>query len=175
MCTNSEMMVTTRSIMTLRPSTSVPTLMSWSPTSNHVTDVSTGCTGSSASVATSACASSGLEAASATVGGRPFSSLTCCAQPVADTTARTRQRPNAAKLMLTALRMSSIDMSTITPLRRASTPYTPMANSAAPRSRNSFRSTALLLPRQDDRAHEGGEEQDRHDLERNEVGGEDGV
>ena len=46
------------------------------------------------------------------------------------------RRRSATRLMLTALRISSIDISTSTPLRRASTPYTPIENRTAPRRRN---------------------------------------
>ena len=44
-------------------------------------------------------------------------------------------RAKAIRLRLTALRISSTDISTITALRRAITPYTPMQNSTAPRRR----------------------------------------
>src|SRR5437764_12422736 len=84
-------------------------------------------------------------------------------------------KPKAMKLMLTALRISSIDMRTSTPFFRASTPYTPMANKAAPRRRHWLSSTGSVPPCQDDGADEGGEEKHRHDLERDEVGREDGV
>src|SRR3954468_6324986 len=78
-----------------------------------------------------------------------------------------RKAPKATRLMLTALRISSIDISTSTPLRRASTPYTPVQNRKAARNRNSFRYTAPSVPsRDDDGADQGGEEEHRHDLER---------
>src|SRR6266850_242508 len=51
--------------------------------------------------------------------------------------------------MLTALRISSTDISTNTPLRRASTPYTPVQNRKAARKRNSFRYTAPSVPSRD--------------------------
>src|SRR3954447_18157181 len=82
--------------------------------------------------------------------------------------------PNASRLMLTAFRMSSIDIRTSTPLRRASTPYTPMQNNAAPSSRNWLISTSVPS-RQDDGADERSEEQQRHGLERHQVGAEDRV
>src|SRR4051812_47837526 len=86
--------------------------------------------------------------------------------------------PKATRLRFTALRMSSMDMSTITPFRRASTPYTPMANSAAARKRNWLRNIGLpssVPPGQDDGADEGGEQHDRGDLEGDQVGAEDRV
>ena len=49
---------------------------------------------------------------------------------------------NASRLMLTELRISSIDISTITAFFRAITPYTPMQNSTAPSNRNSLTNTA---------------------------------
>src|SRR6478672_8947594 len=82
---------------------------------------------------------------------------------------------NATRLMLTAFRMSSIDISTMTPLRRAITPYTPMLNRMAARRRNSFRTIALLPPGDDDRPDQRGQEQQGHDLERQQVRGEDRV
>ena len=53
-----------------------------------------------------------------------------------------RWSAKASRLMLTELRISSIDMSTSTAFLRASTPYTPMAKSTAPSSRNWLISTA---------------------------------
>src|SRR5262245_23558615 len=84
-------------------------------------------------------------------------------------------RANATRLMLTALRMSSMDMSTITALRRARTPYTPALKRNAPRSRNWLSSTTSVPPGQHDRADERRQEQHRHRLERQQVGGEDRV
>src|SRR5437868_158199 len=49
-----------------------------------------------------------------------------------------------------------------------------MQNRAAPRRRN-WLSSNSIPPGEDDGADEGGEEQDRHDLEGDEVGREDGV
>ena len=49
---------------------------------------------------------------------------------------------NATRLRLTALRISSTDISTITAFLRAITPYTPMQNSTAPSSRKFAANTA---------------------------------
>src|SRR5512132_904894 len=87
--------------------------------------------------------------------------------------------PNAIRLMLTALRMSSIDISTSTVFLRAMTPYTPVQKRIAPSSRNWLRissSTASpVLPGDDDGADQRGEQQHRDDLERDQVLGEDRV
>src|SRR5918996_1438057 len=83
--------------------------------------------------------------------------------------------PNVSRLMLTALRISSIDISTITVFLRAMTPYTPMQKRIAPSSRNwlSMRSSIAgptpVLPGDDDGADQGGKQQHRHDLERDQV------
>src|SRR5829696_4466257 len=55
------------------------------------------------------------------------------------------RRAKAMKLRLTALRISSTDINTITALRRASTPYTPMQNSTAPSSKKLATNTRLVL------------------------------
>src|SRR5947209_18674672 len=72
-----------------------------------------------------------------------------------------RKAPKAIRLMFTAFRISSTDMSTSTPFLRASTPYTPVQKRSAPRKRNSLSSTELVPPGDYHGAHEGGEEQDR--------------
>ena len=74
------------------------------------------------------------------------------------------------RLMLTELRMSSIDISTSTPLLRARTPYTPMQNRTAPSSRNwltSIRPQSRL--RQHDGADQRGEQDERQGPERQQV------
>ena len=65
------------------------------------------------------------------------------------------------RLRLTALRISSTDISTITALRRAMTPYTPMQNSTAPSSRKLTDQHDVPSPclGQDDGADDGGGEQ----------------
>src|SRR5690606_37458564 len=74
------------------------------------------------------------------------------------------------RLRLTELRTSSIDISTITALRRAIVPYTPMQNNAADRIRklNAYIARSVL-PGQDDRADRGGEQDEREGEERNQV------
>ena len=69
--------------------------------------------------------------------------------------------------MLTELRISSIDISTITAFLRAITPYTPMQNSTAPSSRNwLIEHRASVLPGQHDGADDGGEQHERQRPER---------
>src|SRR5690606_29542422 len=79
--------------------------------------------------------------------------------------------------MLTALRISSIDISTSTPLRRTITPYTPIENRIADSRRNWFSSIgAPSVPSgQDDGPDQGGEQEDGDHLERHEVVTEDRV
>src|SRR5438874_10894009 len=78
--------------------------------------------------------------------------------------------------MLTAVSISSTDASTSTPLRRASTPYTPTQNSTAARKRNSLRITSGSVPsRQRDSTNESGEEQHGDDFEGDQVRREDRV
>src|SRR5918994_5285190 len=89
--------------------------------------------------------------------------------------------PNVSRLMLTALRISSIDISTITVFLRAMTPYTPMQNRIAPSSRNwlSIRSSIAaplpVIPGDDDGADQRRQQQHRDDLERDQVLREDRV
>src|SRR4029453_18703067 len=89
--------------------------------------------------------------------------------------------PNVSRLMLTALRISSIDISTITVFLRAITPYTPIAKRIAASRRNwlSIRSSiaapSAVLSGDDDGAHERRQQQHRHDLERDQVLREDRV
>src|SRR5215213_6607588 len=80
-----------------------------------------------------------------------------------------RMRAKAIRLRLKALRISSTDISTITALRRARTPNTPMENSTAPSTRKLAASTMSVLARQDDGADGGGEEDERDGQERDEV------
>src|ERR671920_67437 len=81
--------------------------------------------------------------------------------------------PNATRFRFTAVRMSSIDIRTSTPFLRASTPYTPVLKRNADSRRNWLRCTSVP-PRHDDRPDEGGEQQDRDDLEGHDVALEDG-
>src|SRR4051794_33178812 len=81
---------------------------------------------------------------------------------------------NANRLMLTELRMTSIDISTITAFLRAMTPYTPMQNRTAPSRRNSLISTSVL-PGENDCADHGGEQDEGKGPEREEEGLEDAV
>src|SRR5438270_2552866 len=77
--------------------------------------------------------------------------------------------------MLTALSINSMDASTSTALRRASTPYTPMQNRTAARNRNWFNSIRSVPPGYGDGAHEGGKKQHGHDFERDQIRPEHGV
>src|SRR5438105_15493561 len=71
--------------------------------------------------------------------------------------------------MLTALSISSIDARTSTPLRLASTPYTPMQNSTAARKRNWLSSIRSVPSGNGDGANEGGQKEDGHHFERDQV------
>src|SRR6476659_1625959 len=81
---------------------------------------------------------------------------------------------NANRLLLTELRMTSIDISTITAFLRAITPYTPMQNSTAPRRRNSLRSISVL-PGEHDCTDDGSEQNERQRPERQQEGLEHAV
>src|SRR3954452_14349926 len=83
-------------------------------------------------------------------------------------------RLKASRLMFTALRISSMLISTITAFFRAMTPYTPMQNSTAPSSRNSL-SSMSVLPSQDDGADDGDQQEERQRPERHQVRREDAV
>src|SRR5579884_2064150 len=83
---------------------------------------------------------------------------------------------NATRLMFTAFSISSMLISTSTPLRRASTPYTPVQNRNALRIRNWFSCTGSSISARDrDGTDECGQQEHRHDLERHHVGPEDRV
>src|SRR5438093_1018859 len=84
------------------------------------------------------------------------------------------RRPKAMKLMFAAFIISSIDMRMMMALRRVRTPRTPMAN----RSRLKMRAceggtgtcvSSVFLARQDDGADHRHEQEDRGDLERQEI------
>src|SRR5438128_11113476 len=88
---------------------------------------------------------------------------------------------NATRFTFTAFSISSIDISTSTAFRRASTPYTPVAKSTAENARtNGSRMVAspsgcigLLPPGQGHGADQRGQQQDGHDLERHDERVED--
>jgi hypothetical protein len=77
--------------------------------------------------------------------------------------------------MLTALSISSIDIRTRTALRRASTPYTPVENSAADRKSTKREPDhgRSFLPRQHDRPDQRRQQQERDHLERQDEPAED--
>src|SRR5215510_7648724 len=81
-------------------------------------------------------------------------------------------RAKAIRFRLTALRMSSTDISTMTALRRARTPKTPIEKRTAPRRRKLAASIGSILASQDDGADGGGEEHERDGQERHQVGGQ---
>src|SRR5206468_9789729 len=77
---------------------------------------------------------------------------------------------SATNVRFTALSMSSTHMKITIALRRNSTPATPSTNSTAEIASAGLRSILELSLRQDDGAHDRGEEQHARDLEGNEVG-----
>src|SRR5829696_4955591 len=89
---------------------------------------------------------------------------------------------NATKVRFTALSISSTHMKMMIALRRVSTPTTPIVNSTAEKKRASASMERLqragfvtrpggsaVLPADDDRADDRGEEQDARHLEREQV------
>src|SRR6266545_4545756 len=76
---------------------------------------------------------------------------------------------SATNVRLTALSISSTHMKITIALRRNSTPATPSVNSTAEMASAGLSSTLELPLRQDDGAHDGGEEQHARDLERHEI------
>src|SRR6266496_241306 len=82
---------------------------------------------------------------------------------------------SAMKVRFTALSISSTHMKITMALRRSSTPATPSVNRTAEMLSAGPRSMLELPLRQHHRADDGGEEQQARDLERNQIGVEQGA
>src|SRR3977135_729607 len=82
---------------------------------------------------------------------------------------------SATNVRFTALSMSSTHMKITIALRRNSTPATPSVKSTAEMASAGLRSILELSLREHDGAYDRCEEQDARDLERDEVGTEQGI
>src|SRR5213592_2499777 len=78
---------------------------------------------------------------------------------------------NATKVRFTALSISSTHMKMMIALRRVSTPTTPIVNSTA--EKNSDSASIDSPSAEHDRAHDGDEQQNARELEREQVIGEE--
>src|SRR5260370_39512644 len=84
-----------------------------------------------------------------------------------------RKRAKATRLMLTALSISSMPSRMPMVFRRGRTPNRPMQKSMAARGREAWSATGPVdRPGEEERAHQGGQEQHTAHLEGHHVGGE---